>query len=130
MHTLALFVRLRSARVDASSCKRPKTLYGAFFVKGVRGGSYPFFFPQSFFVRPGKPFLRPDPQSRRAGTRRSGQGWRVAPPRKGLVLEGFEHDGTLVVVGMTKSEGSPHVVARTFVPHPCIRWVKTQTMMQ
>jgi hypothetical protein len=26
--------------------------------------------------------------------------------RKGLVLEGFEHDGTLERVGMTKSEGS------------------------
>src|SRR5262245_55236390 len=32
---------------------------------------------------------------------------RVAPTRKGFVLDGFEHDGTLVVVGMTKSEGSP-----------------------
>src|SRR5262249_51465707 len=46
--------------------------------------------------------------------------------RKGFVLDGFEHDGTLVVVGMTTSEGSPRVVARTFVSHPCMRWVWTQ----
>ena len=50
--------------------------------------------------------------------------------RKGFVLDGFEHDGTLVVVGMTTFEGSPRVVARTFVSHPCMRWVWTQTMMQ
>src|SRR5215471_17447150 len=37
---LALFVRLPSAHADRSSCSRPKTLYGAIFVKG---GSYPFF---------------------------------------------------------------------------------------
>jgi len=69
-----------------------------------------FFFSQSFFVRPGKPFLRPDPQSRRAGAHRSSQGWaRSAPPARALVLDGFEHDGTLVVVGMTKVRGEPRV---------------------
>jgi hypothetical protein len=31
-------------------------------------------------------------------------------PREGLSLDGFEHDGTLERVGMTKSEGSPRVV--------------------
>jgi hypothetical protein len=34
---------------------------------------------------------------------------RVSAHRR-LVLEGFEHDGTLVVVGMTTSEGSSRVV--------------------
>jgi len=31
-----------------------------------------------FFVRPGSPFLRPDPHVQRTGARRSGQGWRVS----------------------------------------------------
>src|SRR5262249_13183165 len=52
------------------------------------------------------PFLRPDPRSRGAGARRSGQGWRVAPPARALVLDGFEHDGRLERVGMMTSEGS------------------------
>ena len=50
--------------------------------------------------------------------------------RKGLVLDGSEHDGTLAVVGMTTSEGSCGWV------HECSCHIlvcggpKTQTMMQ
>ena len=50
--------------------------------------------------------------------------------RKGLVLDGSEHDGTLAVIGMTTSEGSCGWV------HECSCHIlvcggpKTQTMMQ
>src|SRR5215468_7085504 len=72
-------------------------------------GPIHFFFSQSFFVRPGKPFLRPDPQSRRAGAHRSRQGWRARKqrhPARALVLDGFEHDGTLVAVVQNGSAAS------------------------
>ena len=47
-----------------------------------------------------------------------------------LVLDGFEHGGTLAVVGMTKSRGSPRVVHE----HSChillFGGSETRTMMQ
>jgi hypothetical protein len=58
-----------------------------------------------------QPFLRPDPHTecgRRAQERaRLAVHW-AATDRLGL--DGSEHDGILVVVGMTTSEGSSHVV--------------------
>ena len=50
--------------------------------------------------------------------------------RKGFVLDGFEHDGTLVVVGMTKSEGSSRVVHELSCHILVFGGPKTQTMMQ
>src|SRR5215831_16661041 len=47
---------------------------------------------------------------------------RVSAHRR-LVLEGFEHDGTLERVGMTTFEGSPRVVDE-LRPHPCMRWAR------
>src|SRR5262249_48877106 len=80
-------------------------VWGGFCQGGAPKGPIHFSF-LSFFVRPGSPFLRPDPRSRGVGARRSGQGWRVAPPARALVLDGFEHDGRLERVGMMTSEGS------------------------
>jgi hypothetical protein len=78
------------------------TFYGAFFVKGVPQGSYPFSRPSVslFSNRDGQrcatvllpevhfpsltapqAFPLPRPQDWDAGARRSGQGWRVAPPK-------------------------------------------------
>ena len=50
--------------------------------------------------------------------------------RKGLVLDGFEHDGTLVVVGMTTSEGSCGLVHEASCHILVCGGPKTQTMMQ
>ena|SRR5262245_11237093 len=54
---------------------------------------------------------------------------RVSAHRR-LVLDGFEHGGTLAVVGMTKSRGSPRVVHE----HSChillFGGSETRTMMQ
>ena len=87
-----------------------RCFYGADFVKGVPQGSYPFSHPSvSLFDLAG--VSSPRPTHRVAGARRSGQSWpvhRAATDRLGL--DGFEHDGILVVVGMTTSEGSSHVV--------------------
>src|SRR5450755_2103356 len=59
-----------------------------------------------FFVRPGIPFLRPDPQYCKAGARRSCQGWpsHQLSTRSALArpyLDSSEHGGTLDAVGMT-----------------------------
>src|SRR5262245_59529167 len=101
------------------------------FCQGGAPGGLSIFFNVSFLVRPGQPVSSPRPtRNEVAGARRSGQGWARSATRKGLVLDGFEHDGTLVVVGMTKFEGSPRVVHE----HSChilvCGGVKTQTMMQ
>jgi hypothetical protein len=87
-----------------------RCFYGADFVKGVPQGSYPFSHPSvSLFDLAA--VSSPRPTHRVAGARRSGQGCavhRAATDRLGL--DGSEHDGILVVVGMTTSEGSSHVV--------------------
>src|SRR5215467_3926257 len=74
-------------------------------------------------VRPApQAFPRPDPRNADAGARRSGQGWRVAPPRRSLSLNGFEHAGTLERVGGNDEvRGELRVGARRIVPHPCMR---------
>jgi len=83
-------------------------MYGAFFVKGVPQGSYPSSCTSEFLVRPGATrFFGPTRDRVEPGARRSGhQGWARSANPQGLVLDEFEHDGTLERVGMTKSEGS------------------------
>ena len=104
---------------------RQKTLYGEVFVKGWPQGSYLFL--SLFDLK--APFLRPDPTARVAGARRSGQGWRVSATA-GLVLDGFEHDGTLGVVGMTIG-GEPACGARKDRATSLYSvGAKTRTMMQ
>jgi hypothetical protein len=87
------------------------------------------FSSHSFFVRPGNRFFVPTHASEwpaRAGAVKDG----AQRHPEGLVLDGSEHDGILECVGMTMSEGSSHVGARTIVPHPSIRWTRDPTMMQ
>lgn len=96
---------------------------------------WPHFIP-SFLVRPGSPFLRPDPQVPNAGARRG----RQDRPRSSLSpssvavrphLDGPEHAGTLVVVGMTPSRGarrSRRDVNRTTTLYSVGQ--ETRTMMQ
>src|SRR5215831_10425639 len=69
-------------------------------------------------------FPSPRPRNADAGARRSGQGWRVAPPRRGSSLDGFEHDGTLERVGDDNVRGELRVGARSIVSHPCMRRAK------
>ena len=104
-------------------------MYGAFFVKAVPQGAYPLSSSISLFDLD-NPFPRPDPRVQLAGARRSGQGWARSATRKGFVLEGFEHDGTLVVVGMTKFEGSPRVVHELSCHILVCGGPEAQTMMQ
>jgi hypothetical protein len=89
-----------------------------------------------FFVRSGIPFLRPDPHIVEAVARKRLSRPAVAltyPPNSDvsrLCLDNPEHGGTLVVVGMTASEGSSLSGHEELVPQPCIRWVAvTRTMM-
>src|SRR5277367_757076 len=78
---------------------------GVFLSSGFRAAIF-LAFLIGFFVRPGIPFLRPDPQYCKAGARRSCQGW-PSPQPCGVLrpcqphLDSFEHDGTLGAVGMT-----------------------------
>ena len=85
-------------------------MYGADFVKGVPHGAYRYFSTSVSLFDLDNPFPRPDPHG--TSSRRAQKQSRMArsATRKGLVLDGFEHDGTLGVVGMTKFEGSPRVV--------------------
>src|SRR4249919_2297786 len=76
---------------------------GPFLSSGFRAGHIVLI---DFFVRPGVPFLRPDPQYCKADARRSCQGWPTPQPCGVLrlarpYLDSFEHDGTLSAVGMT-----------------------------
>src|SRR5262249_14941395 len=73
---------------------------------------------------PGSAFLRPDLHMCIAGARRSGQGWARVSAHRRLVLEGFEHDGTLEHVGDDDVRGELRVGARSIVPHPCMRWAR------
>jgi hypothetical protein len=88
--------------VNISASEKP--FVGRFLSRGCPRGPIHFSSLRVSLFDLAKPFLRPDPQSRRAGAHRSGhQGWaRVAPHLQGLVLDGFEHNGTLVVIGMMK----------------------------
>jgi len=61
----------------------------------------------SLCLRLRAPYLYPDPTHSIETPARAGAGkdGAYSAARKGLVLDGSEHDGTLVVVGMTTSEG-------------------------
>jgi hypothetical protein len=80
--------------IDSTPCM------GRFLSRGAAKGPIHFLVPQFPCSTLDSPFPRPDPRDRaEAGARRSGQGWAHTPTRKGLVLDGFEHDGTLGRVG-------------------------------
>jgi len=107
-----------------------RCFYRADFVKGVPQGSYPFSHPSVSLFDLVARFFAPThtPSGRRAQEQsRLAVHW-AATDR--LDLDGSEHDGIFVVVGMTTSEGSSHVV------HVHSRHIllfggpKTQTMMQ
>ena len=75
------------------------------------------------------PFPRPDPHGLRS--RRAQMPSRMARQRhRRLVLDGFEHDGTLERVGMTTSEGSCGLVHEGSCHILVCGGPKTQTMMQ
>src|SRR5215475_3196972 len=95
------------------------------FCQGGAARVLSIFLCLSFFVRPGSPFFRPDPHIRIAGPRRSGQGWARVSAHRRLVVEGFEHDGTLERVGDDDVRGELRVGARSIVPHPCMRRAKS-----
>jgi hypothetical protein len=65
---LDLLARIIAMRIDAS----PPCM-GPFLSSGFGAAHLSFLI--GFFVRPGVPFLRPDPQYYKAGARRSCQGW-------------------------------------------------------
>jgi hypothetical protein len=118
--------RCASSRRDCVRC-----FYGADFVKGVPQGSYPFFHPSVSLFDLGSRFFAPTHTARVVGARRSGQGWPpIGRPPTGLALMAPEHDGILVVVGMTTSEGSSHVVHEHSRHILLFGGRKTQTMMQ
>ena len=105
-------ISLKVARSD--NCRGP-TITGPLLLWGgfCQGGAprvLSIFSSFSFFVRPGRRFFAPThtPSGRRAQERSRLAVHRAATDRLGL--DGSEHDGILVVVGMTTSEGSSHVV--------------------
>jgi hypothetical protein len=129
------------------------SLYGVLFVKGVPQRAYPLAPSLSLFATAGPTPLSSDvtvcalpslcaierTAAYEAGLAGRGQGRQ--PPKAGAKpaltaararpkSSADRWPGRHGAVGMTKFEGSPRMVARTFVPHPCIRWVRTQTMMQ
>jgi hypothetical protein len=65
---LDLLARIIAMRIDAG----PPCM-GPFLSSGFGAAHLSFLI--GFFVRPGVPFLRPDPQYYKAGARRSCQGW-------------------------------------------------------
>ena len=107
---------------------RSACLLWGFFCQGPAPGAYPFSSSVSLFDL-GARFLAPthtDTEPLRGEAVKDG---RVSAHRR-LVLDGFEHGGTLAVVGMTKSRGSPRVVHE----HSChillFGGSETRTMMQ
>ena len=111
------------ARIVADRINGDPPCMGRFLSRGCRKGPI-HFSSLSFFVRPGSAFLRPDLHMCIAGARRSGQGWARVSAHRRLVLEGFEHDGTLEHVGDDDVRGEQRVGARSIVPHPCMRRAK------
>ena len=105
-------------------------VWGVFF-QDLPRGAYRFLSNLSFLVRPGQPVSSPRPtrieEQARAGAVKDGA---LAPPARGLVLDGSEHDGTLAVVGMTTFEGSPRVVHEHSRHILVFGGSETQTMMQ
>ena len=98
---------------------------GRILSRGCPKGPIHFLILQ-FLCSTWQPFLRPDPHTEwpaRAGAVKAGGPAHWAATDR-LGLDGFEHDGILVVVGMTTSEGSSHVVDEHSRPHPSIRWAE------
>jgi hypothetical protein len=84
----------------------PGSLYGEIFCQGgAARGPFHSLVRVSLFDLKAR-FFAPTHNHRGAGARRSGQGWRVSAPPQGLVLDGFEHGGTLGVVGQRSSEAA------------------------
>src|SRR5258708_8904276 len=107
---LDLLARIVAVRIDAG----PPCM-GSLLSSGLRAAIF-LAFLIGFFVRPGIPFLRPDPQYCKAGARRSCQGWPSLQPCVVLRpcqanLDGFEPDGTLRAVALT-IRGQPAFRAR------------------
>jgi hypothetical protein len=106
------------------------TCMGRILSRGCRKGPIHFLVRQ-FLCSTWQPFLRPDlshPHRRRA-QKRSKDG-RVSAHRR-LVLEGFEHDGTLERVGDDDVRGELLRGARMISCHILVcGGPKTQTMMQ
>jgi hypothetical protein len=71
---LDLLARIIAMRIDAG----PPCM-GPFLSSGFGAAHLSFLI--GFFVRPGGPFLRPDPQYCKASARRSRQGWPSRQPR-------------------------------------------------
>src|SRR6266545_842090 len=103
--------RHSASLVSAPPAASPSAaLYGASKVKHRSEGTV-IFLHSSFLVRPGSPFLRPDPQFSTAVARRGGQGRATIARPRGLVLDGSEHDGTVGWSGR-RLEGSSPFAAR------------------
>jgi hypothetical protein len=105
---------------------------GRILSRGLPQGSYPFFHPSVSLFDLGSRFFAPTHTARVVGARRSGSRLAAhwARPPTGLALMAPEHDGILVVVGMTTSEGSSHVVHEHSRHILLFGGPKTQTMMQ
>jgi hypothetical protein len=105
-----------------------RVFYGDFFVKARSQVAYPFSSSVSLFDL-GARFLAPTHTDTEQARREAVKDGRVNAHRR-LVLAGFEHGGTLAVVGITKSRGSPRVVHE----HSChillFGGSETRTMMQ
>src|SRR5215475_15231995 len=102
-----------------SRCDRSPLVWGG-FCQGEPQWPYPFL-GREFLSSTWQPVSSPRPANlhRRRAQRRT----RMGALARRLVLDGFEHDGTLAVVGMTTFEGSPRVVDE-LRPHACMRWAR------
>ena len=122
----------RFAAVSGSCSRSEPPLYGAFFVKGVPRGSYPFSCTSVSLFDLDSPFPRPDPRWSRG--RRAQKRSRMArsATRKGSSLRASSTTAHLGVSGMTTFEGSCGLVHEAWCS--CHILVcggpKTQTMMQ
>ena len=99
---------------------------GPFLSSGFRAGHIVLI---GFFVRPGVPFLRPDPQyckPTRAGAVKVGRRPNLAAysALARPYLDSFEDDGTLSAVGMTIRGEPAFLGADQIASRPCIRWVQ------
>src|SRR5262245_62010403 len=106
----------------------PLLLWGG-FCQGGAPRVLSIFSSFSFFVRPGSRFFAP---THTASGRRAQERSRLARPLGGhrQGLDGFEHDGILVVVGMTTSRGARMWWTNIRAHILLFGGPKTQTMMQ
>src|SRR5262245_27574290 len=84
----------------------------------------------SFFVRPGSPFLRPDPHIRIAGARKKRSRMGALAPTEGSSLRASSTTAHLSVSAMTTSEGSCGLVHEASCHVLLCGGPKAQTMMQ